>query len=145
MKNNLTFRVYPDGKSELFYRVNVWKNIKAMQKHCSPWIKLEDNVQGVCSSWTSWLYEKGKEKKSYELGEINFVNKHLNMEVISHEAAHAALGFCRRKRIDVTQHRVHGKKAPMKIVDGEEQFCYALGWIVASICYGLKLVGRKVK
>jgi hypothetical protein len=56
---------------------------------------------------------------------VNVVRKALGAEVLAHEFAHAAMGFCRERGIDPTQQGpVRTSLMPMDC--GEERFCYAL-------------------
>lgn len=127
------FRVYADRTPSLYYECWIWRTKRAMRK----WVRAErpDSLArrgkflAIVCGYSITRYSKGKPARMLPvLGRMHFWQGALRMGIICHESGHAALGWCRRMKIDPTQSS-DGNYAS----DGEEKFCDALGNIARQI------------
>jgi hypothetical protein len=65
------------------------------------------------------------------IAQVHLCEKALSAEIVSHEAAHAVLGFAQYKGFHSALHRDFESGKPA--CAGEERFCYALGKVVQDI------------
>lgn len=125
------FRIplYPKYGS-LYLRVTIFESKKDMyaycQKHCSAISgEFKSDFKAIVHSYTKINYGKSKRgRTSPEFGHAHFTRRNLTMEIISHEAGHAALTWFRR---------LYRHKGDLEDMRFEEALCYALGYIAKEI------------
>lgn len=91
----------------------------------------------TCGFGTGYVNEKGRTIWQKTLGTIFFHRERLGMEVITHEATHAAVRWAERRGITIAPDPKAGPAT-----DNEERFCYAVGRIakqIAGKCHELDL------
>jgi hypothetical protein len=133
------FRAYPEpGKSVLFYRVRIFRTLKAMYGYCN-----EDraatgiqaassNYRGLCTTYQQVLVFADKTQKlSPEIGEILLVYRNMTAAIVSHECLHGVLGYFDRKRLEMPDRKV--LNAGHKVTNQEERMCYVLSNLVHRI------------
>lgn len=123
-----SFKVFPKGRW-FHFRVFVWKRrrdmLVALHKghiadiaHC----------EAICVSNTVYACSNGRSRMTGLIGQIHFHRHSFMMGVITHEAGHAALAYCRRARVSPVEPG-DGVKASR----GEETFCWVLGNVARQI------------
>jgi hypothetical protein len=87
-------------------------------------------ARALCSRWTrTRTTGTGRTRTLPEMGEILFVAPLIDHEVISHEVAHAAIGWAQRIGI-----RPFGTGTDCQYAGpDEERYCYALGRMVLQV------------
>lgn len=91
---------------------------------------------GLASTWDRFTRDRarvGRLRRTPEYGEILFIAKHLSPEIITHECAHLAFGYARRRHLRLDQ-----LPARQAVSEDEEHFCYAMGGLTASVTAGLR-------
>ncbi len=83
---------------------------------------------GLAMTWT---------RRVHDYGEILLSLQHLSAEVLAHECAHIALGYADRNSLTL-QPRALGQATR-----AEEEFCSALGGLLAHVVAGLKAAGLR--
>lgn len=117
-----------------YFTVTVFPTLKAMRAWCKKTCKknsaqyMGDRALGVCHSWQRIEVRPGKKTRTHpEIGEIHFAETRASTDVVSHECAHAAFYYLRRK------HRVQGdltlrQEPNSRFTSGmEEEYCAVLG------------------
>ena len=125
----LVFKVYPERK-RLHLDVYVWANRRDMRTY----LKTSYPGKGLrnvlaCVLWP--VDTLHKPRKGY-VGEMHFNREDLQMEIIRHEAVHAAIRWAKYVGLDVDTDVLQPTAS-----DTEERFCYAVGNIVDQIEYVL--------
>lgn len=123
----LKFRIYPDA-GRLYFLVSIFADKRDMysfcKKTCETWNEGWD-YEAVCHTYTK-LRIGGPSKRtlvSSQIGHMHFYQKKITMEVVTHEAVHAALAFYRRRY----------RKKSLNVMAWEEKLCYAAGIIGKEI------------
>jgi hypothetical protein len=127
------FRVFPEPSSRLFYRVRVFATPVTLGEY----LRSDDidrsaayGARALCSRWTrTRTTGTGRTRTLPEMGEILFVAPLIDHEVISHEVAHAAIGWAQRIGI---RPFATGTDCQYAGPD-EERYCYALGRMVLQV------------
>lgn len=144
-KKAIKFRVYPDSVHGHYLDVEIHPTIEAMRKAAS---RTEYKTKGqrddfgdalaaVLGYGTGYISEQGRKVWSKTLGTIFFHRDQLGMEVVTHEATHAAIRWAEQQKIKIDFVAQGGRAS-----DAEERFCGALGRIsaqIASKCHELDL------
>jgi hypothetical protein len=127
------FRIYPESPRGLFYTVKLFATELAMREYL-----IADDIdrsaaygaRALCSRWTrTRTTGTGRTRTLPEMGEILFVAPLIDHEVISHEVAHAAIGWAQRIGI---RPFATGTDCQYAGPD-EERYCYALGRMVLQV------------
>jgi len=113
------FRLYPEPKSRLYVRVNVWATLRAMRAYGrASYFTFGRNCVGAATQLR--LYRNGRCQPLF--CEVNLVRYHLGTEIITHEFFHAAIAWGRRVRFDFTR-----LNAPDSVNEDEERITYVHG------------------
>lgn len=120
------FWIYPEPDNKYWrYRVHVLKTRRGLQRVWNRDREPDDYLMGFCETYKGvWEY-RGKNKKGKKTGIIGAIvmnEEDLNVEVISHECAHAAFGYCEHKRS-----KKYHKHAGGNAHEDQETYCYAQG------------------
>lgn len=117
----LDFEVKPDPRKDWYYRVKVFEDVEGFQKEYVRSGVSENRAREAGASTTAYLEPEGK-----EIGLILMYKGNLTVNLVSHESAHAAMGFMPYKGIYAlaTEH--------IGLADAEV-FCYAVGDITQQI------------
>jgi hypothetical protein len=127
------FRVFPESRSGLFYRVRLFDSERALGQY----LRSDDidrsaayGARALCSRWTrTRTTANGRTRTMPDMGEILFVVRSLDAEVVSHEVGHAAIGWAQRIGI-----RPFGTGTDCQYAGpDEERYCYALGRMVLQV------------
>jgi hypothetical protein len=131
------FRVKPFLRDTRYILVRVFRNRALMYRYAQRNGTPGRDYAGICRIFTARRY---RERSAYTLplvAEILVPHTEMSLEVISHEATHAAIAFVRRykefrlkrKRLDLSDLDLAGSKA----TEDEEAICYLVGRIVTLI------------
>lgn len=127
----IRFRLYPE-KQTLFFIVHVWLTQKAMHRRLKKLgIPHSEHTQGTCSAWRR--YKNGAavpDRRTRDIGELNFHRGLLNAEIVSHEIAHAMVQWARRMRVDPLTDAGDDDES-----SDNERFCYATGRMMAQFAH----------
>ncbi len=140
----IRFRIHPECRS-LYVIVKVWPDkvsmIKGLQaEYGKAYADEHADADGLGGSLDVWNFA-GKDKpgrKKPICGEIACHRERLNLEVVTHEVAHVALGWARRIGLVIKD---AGSAGP-HVSPEEERFCYAVGRMVNEFVW--KLRRRKI-
>ena len=133
------FRIYPErGLSRLFFRVRIFRTVAQMQwylrhgheRHggCYP-RPPGRHCKGMCSTYTRYRVSSPQRRRTTpELGEIVLAANYTGTRIVAHECTHAALGWARRRGLDV---RDQGRGR--YISGAEERLCGVLGDLAGQI------------
>jgi hypothetical protein len=125
------FRVKPHPDRDLFLRVYVWPNRKAMWAFLKATKVKHGGCIAICTGYdVVQIGPRGGERLTGELGGLHFRADRVSAEIVSHECGHAALRYADRRGLD---HR--------KGMGHEEPICYALGRMVHQVCRRFYTVG----
>ena len=128
MKPLASARIYTSKRSRLYVTVYVWRTQKQIADYCRERYKEQApaNIAGLFLGWTS---------ATPEFGEIHLVGRSITMEVVTHEATHAAIHYARRRGIEIgeTETGIASKE--------EELFCGVVGYLSGAISCFLYKVG----
>lgn len=135
-----SFNIYPEYK-RLHYRVHVWRTRDEMvaylrASHTEPGEHCEAMVQ---TFWRERVTSTGRVVASPRCGDIHFYQDALSEEIISHEMAHATLGWARRIRLGTSPLVERGGGGP--VCGDEERFFYANGRLNLQCRAGLREAG----
>jgi hypothetical protein len=122
-----TFRIKPDfGRAEVV-EVRVFRNVRAMH---AAWLHYENRtetttehplVEGRCQSWYSKTTGRTMLRPGLVVARVYLNAKSLRVrcvEIMAHEAMHAAMAYARRLKID------------LDLMEGEEVMVHAAGRLV---------------
>lgn len=128
------FEVRPDPSSPLIVEVRIANTLRHMY---GEWKRLEgeadrNDYAGRCQTWHDKITKRAAIRPRGVVARI-YLNKQSlagrPSEIVSHECAHAAMGWARLRRANLAH------------MPGEEVMCYALGRLVAQVnrvCYAAK-------
>jgi hypothetical protein len=124
------FRIYPERRSRLHYRVRVFASVAAIRRYLKasrvPQRRLGRRGLAMCSTYTMQRRRAGRWRTLPVMGEIVFPRRGLRAGVIAHECTHAALGWAARigfTPIDTPATR----RRHLWVSADEERFCYGVG------------------
>ena len=131
-----TFRIKPDKTSGLYFTVKIFPTLQGMRAYARKNREAKlGQFYGLSTSWRKWklTHRKTGDTKerwlgSRELGEILLAEKYLSARIVSHECTHAALGWARRKKLDLADEGDSGKVSNI-----EEALCHAQGNFVKQV------------
>jgi hypothetical protein len=127
------FRIFPESPRGLFYTVKLFATELAMRDYL-----IADDIdrsaaygaRALCSRWTrTRTTASGRTRTLPDMGEILFVVPRIDAEVVSHEVAHAAIGWAQR----IGLHPFGSDRHPQYAGPDEERYCYALGRMVLQV------------
>jgi hypothetical protein len=130
-----TFRVYPDWPSRLHYRVRVFRTVAEMLAYVRRGRdprQIGRFCKGLVRTWTRISFKGRRSWTAPEMGEIVLAKNWLGSELLSHESTHAALGWARRRKLNL-QAEGRGRDVSRE----EERLCYGLGKIMRGLVNGL--------
>lgn len=135
-KRIVKFRVYPESIHGSYLDVEIHPTVEAMRhaakraerKSKGRVADFQDAEAVTCGFGKGYVNESGRTIWRKTLGTMFFHKDRLGMEVITHEAAHAAIRWAERKDITLAPDPKAGPAS-----DDEERFCYAVGRIAAQI------------
>lgn len=127
-----SFRIYPEpGVSPFYFGVRVFVDQHAIRAYLRQHPVRRTFARGgeaVCTTW-DWPTRSGA--LAPNLGEILFPCRSLNSKTVSHECAHAAIGWARRLKLrPVDDPQVDENTT---VTADEERYCTALGLLVKQI------------
>lgn len=129
------------------FNLTVFPTLKEMRSYCKRvcgkkgTAYMGRNALAACHSWKRIDFSKGKKgRNNPEMGEVHLAQTRSDSEIVSHECAHAAFQYIRRK------YRVNGlltlKQKRGCFVNGmEEDYCLALGRLFRSANLELHRLG----
>jgi hypothetical protein len=131
---SMRFEVRPDPASPLKVEVRIARTRAHMRGEMR---RLDhstdcDDAAGLCRTWSSKITGKPAIRPRQVVARIFLNAQDLRTrpgEIVSHECAHAAMGWARLRRANLSK------------MEGEEVMCYALGRLVAQvnrICYAAR-------
>ncbi len=134
------FRIRPH-RSGLYYTVRVFRTAVELREYAKANRAsgvTRGQFQGLATSWwVTRVRKRRPDRLTAHAGEMLLAQDFCGSEVVSHECAHLALGWARRKRVSLT-----GAMRAGRVDAAEEQFCYALGQLVRATY--IQLYRRKV-
>lgn len=148
MKPFLEFTIQADRNTYLIWRVKVWRTYSQLQfarsgaRRASK-IKRDYNE---CDGFT----HKFHERNSHDLciGEIHFAKTHLTVEVIAHEAVHAATHLCmifRPRSHDPGKRDSNERDCCITETVIDEAIAYPTGFIAEGVIWNLRREKLKIK
>lgn len=136
------FRIFPEPTSRLFYRVRLFATPDAMRDYL-----IADDIdrtaaygaRALCSRWTrTRISASGRTRTVPEMGELLFVVRTIDHEVIAHEVGHAVIGWAQR----IGLHPFATDATAQYASHDEERSCYALGRMVLQITQRVAALAR---
>lgn len=73
----------------------------------------------------------GRRQTHPSMGEILLCLPYLRYDIVTHECAHAAFAWLKRKKIKLSY--AEDEHGTTRVMDTEEQFCYVQGSFIAQI------------
>lgn len=134
MKRTKKFKVFPDLNNKYWYvQVVLAPNERAYLNQLAKHHYYAENSRAMFGPQTHWEYvgRKKKGKRLGGLGSIYLNAADLDGEIVSHECAHAAFEFCKRRK-KTRFYRAWTRKDDETKHD-QEVFCYAQGWMTDQI------------
>ncbi len=129
-----SFRIYPERRG-LHFLVYVWPTKSAMLAHFRrEHLHADRRTVAQCSTYRRLKVDAaGRMRTSPRMGEISFHLGRVTAEVLSHEVAHAALGWARRIGIRLSDAEGSGRTSQGLVSDAEERYCYGLGRMIEQV------------
>lgn len=140
LKHTRHFWIYPERYNKNYkIRVHVTPSVKRMEEIVKlRGIENPTGVRGLHAAHTCRLFKKKGPRNGIltgDLGDIYLCAEDLTVEFISHECAHAAHNYCRRRRKTKFggYTRTNPKTEEAYRAQHEEIYCYAQGWMTQQI------------
>ena len=90
-------------------------------------LKSDRDIRAVCMRYVHSVEVDGKMKDTGLMGSILFVRDDLEVEVVVHEMAHAAVGWANR-----TSLKIQGRQPKRVVSSGEEKFACSMETLIGQ-------------
>lgn len=131
------FKIKPDPKRREFFWVKIFTSRKALQKYVKSMCWRGQADHSTIAMCTNWIARGPNGRIKPECGEILIPIADLTPDVISHECTHAALSWAARMGFSPVSEHVEDSDGNFCASEHEENFAYALGWMVQQIVDGV--------
>ena len=127
-------RLYCEEHSSLFYTLYVYSSMKAFHAAYREHHPHDQQLQRTCIACCT-VADGSRSWRRGEVGAVYFARRALTVQIIAHEAAHAALGWWQRVGLEIALPK-RGKAS-----SAEERFCYVLDSLVGQIYWRCQQAG----
>jgi hypothetical protein len=131
----MEFRAYPNPRHRggLYYRVIVFSTARELRARArAEGVAGVSHAQGLCHTYTLWRPTTRGGRTKPEAGMILLHRRGLSVNYVSHEVAHAAFEWLRRKGLNPNR-RTKDDLRRASVGKAEEDACYVVGNLCTQI------------